>query len=141
MTYAEKLLDPRWQKKRLDILNRDNFQCKLCFDNSTTLHIHHLKYHGDPWEAYDHDLITYCKHCHSVVEYNKRSEIVPLNMIKRQQDSGEVQLYFIYEDEMQGIAVDIYWYKNDKVEKRCSVREDDLYWVKEYVFIKAEAPV
>lgn len=29
MTYAEKLKDPRWQKKRLRILERDAFACHM----------------------------------------------------------------------------------------------------------------
>jgi len=28
LTYSEKLKDPRWQKKRLEILSRDNFTCE-----------------------------------------------------------------------------------------------------------------
>jgi glutaredoxin-related protein len=68
MTYKEKLLDPRWQKKRLKILERDGFRCQLCQDPSSTLHVHHEKYSGEPWEVDNIYLITYCKHCHPVVE-------------------------------------------------------------------------
>jgi len=28
MTYKEKLLDPRWQKKRLEVLERDGWACR-----------------------------------------------------------------------------------------------------------------
>lgn len=66
MTYAEKLQDPRWQKKRLEILERDNWRCQLCNDDKSTLHIHHQKYKGEPWDAPNTYLITYCKHCHSI---------------------------------------------------------------------------
>lgn len=72
MTYAEKLQDPRWQKKRLKILERDNWSCQLCGDNDVTLHIHHLKYSGNPWDVKDDDLITYCKCCHSLIEFLKK---------------------------------------------------------------------
>lgn len=69
-TYAEKLRDPRWQSKRLEVLNRDNFTCQMCNDKTTELHIHHFCYpaSGNPWESDLDDLITYCKHCHSAVE-------------------------------------------------------------------------
>lgn len=65
-TYKEKLLDPRWQKKRLEILSRDGFACYWCGDTTSTLHVHHEKYHKDPWDAPDEDLVTVCEDCHSV---------------------------------------------------------------------------
>lgn len=75
MNYSTKLKDPRWQKKRLQILNRDKFTCKLCKDTKTTLQVHHLEYHGsNPWDTENKHLITLCKHCHSEVEYLKNTE-------------------------------------------------------------------
>lgn len=65
-TYAEKLKDPRWQRKRLDILNRDEWSCQACGDKDATLHVHHKEYKfgKDPWEYGEGDLITYCADCH-----------------------------------------------------------------------------
>lgn len=71
MTYAEKLKDPRWQRKRLDILNRDDFTCRCCSDKTEELHVHHIKYNSNPWEADDEDLITVCKKCHTEIEKAK----------------------------------------------------------------------
>jgi hypothetical protein len=68
MTYSEKLRDPRWQKKRLQIFSRDGFKCISCNDPDTELQVHHLKYQGEPWEAPDEFLITLCRHCHSIIE-------------------------------------------------------------------------
>jgi len=68
MTYSEKLKYPRWQKKRLEILNRDNWTCQLCGDTETEFHVHHKKYTKEPWDAPEEDLISYCKHCHLMVE-------------------------------------------------------------------------
>jgi 5-methylcytosine-specific restriction endonuclease McrA len=66
-TYSDKLKDPRWQKKRLEILERDSFTCKMCKDKETELHIHHLKYGFDnPWENDNEDLVTCCKFCHQI---------------------------------------------------------------------------
>lgn len=62
--YSEKLKDPRWQKKRLEIMSRDDFKCKWCFNDEKTLNVHHLKYHGDPWETPNDMLITLCEDCH-----------------------------------------------------------------------------
>lgn len=64
MTYGEKLKDPRWQKKRLEILNRDEFKCRACQSKTDTLHVHHLKYTDEPWDAADVDLVTLCDVCH-----------------------------------------------------------------------------
>ncbi len=68
-TYREKLLDPRWQKKRLEILSRDNFICRLCGDSKTTLHVHHLRYRrdADPWDYPDASLLTACSDCHEAL--------------------------------------------------------------------------
>ncbi len=71
MTYSDKLKDPRWQKKRLQILERDNWKCKKCSDEETPLHVHHLEYNGDPWETDNKYLVTLCEHCHNAVELFK----------------------------------------------------------------------
>lgn len=65
-SYAEKLKDPRWQKKRLHILERDEWSCQRCFDETTTLHIHHMRYIPgmEPWDYEDHLLVTLCETCH-----------------------------------------------------------------------------
>ena len=67
MEYSEKLKDPRWQKKRLEILERDDWRCQKCLDGNTTLHVHHRKYlpNSDPWDYPDHLLITLCENCHA----------------------------------------------------------------------------
>lgn len=63
--YIKKLKDPRWQKKRLQILERDKWECQICRDTESQLHIHHIKYSdGDPWEIEDRLLVTLCENCH-----------------------------------------------------------------------------
>ena len=66
MTYAEKLKDPRWQKKRLKILERDDWRCQMCYDNEKMLSVHHRLYRKgiDPWEYKDDELVTLCPECH-----------------------------------------------------------------------------
>ena len=75
MKYSDKLKDPRWQKKRLEILERDNWTCQKCMDKEITLHVHHLKYNGNPWELDEGDLITLCKHCHEFIENEKARDM------------------------------------------------------------------
>lgn len=72
MTYQEKLQHPKWQKKRLEILERDDFTCRICQSKDKTLHVHHGFYHKntDPWD-YDNDLLwTLCEICHEETEYH-----------------------------------------------------------------------
>jgi hypothetical protein len=64
--YSDKLKDPRWQKKRLEIMQRDEFRCQSCYDDKTTLHIHHRRYilGRAPWDYPDALLVTLCESCH-----------------------------------------------------------------------------
>lgn len=67
-TYSEKFKDPRWQKKRLEILTRDNWTCQVCKSTDNTLHVHHKMYLNveNPWE-YDNDLLVcLCEECHEI---------------------------------------------------------------------------
>lgn len=62
--YSKYLSDPRWQKLRLEVYNRDNWKCTLCGDYVTTLDVHHTIYKGKPWEVPIEHLKTVCRHCH-----------------------------------------------------------------------------
>lgn len=59
--------DSRWQKKRLEIMQRDEFTCQSCSKKEgAVLNVHHVYYEKNkaPWE-YDNDmLITWCEECH-----------------------------------------------------------------------------
>lgn len=66
MAYSDLLKDPRWQRRRLDIMNRDKFKCRSCESGTNTLNVHHFSYTGNPWEADDKTLITLCEKCHSL---------------------------------------------------------------------------
>lgn len=65
-TYSEKLKDPRWQKKRLEIFERDSWSCRECFEKTETLHVHHGCYikGRDPWDYDNELLVTLCEDCH-----------------------------------------------------------------------------
>lgn len=63
--YLEKLKDPRWQKKRLEVFERDGWKCLACDDKDDTLNVHHLIYSkGEPWDAPMETLETLCATCH-----------------------------------------------------------------------------
>ena len=104
MTYSEKLKHPKWQRKRLEIMQRDGFKCKLCQDDETTLHVHHLSYSKEPWDTDQHDLVTLCENCHTQVESVKKENpdfiYDELDLIKIPYEDKNY-LYFIrYQDEI-----------------------------------------
>lgn len=70
MTYSDMLKDPIWQRRRLEILNRDNFTCQKCGNEKETLHIHHRHYINGrkPWDYPDTLLVTLCYKCHKEEE-------------------------------------------------------------------------
>jgi hypothetical protein len=64
-SYAEKLRDPRWQRRRLEIFQRDDWKCQLCSRTDLELHLHHLhRTTQDPWDEPDLHLLTVCQLCH-----------------------------------------------------------------------------
>ena len=67
MTYSEQIKHPKWQKKRLEILERDEFRCTNCDSKDDTLHVHHYLYKKDRkiWEYNNKYLTTLCDECHS----------------------------------------------------------------------------
>ena len=67
--YAELLKDPRWQKKRLEIFQRENFECEWCGskDNPLTVHHDYYRYGKTPWEYPDTSLHCLCEECHGIV--------------------------------------------------------------------------
>lgn len=65
-TYKELLEDPRWQKKRLEILQRDGWACTECGDSTERLEIHHHFYDGRaPWQYSGSEVTTLCRTCHA----------------------------------------------------------------------------
>lgn len=97
MTYAEKLKDPRWQKKRLTVLDKANWICKFCKDGKTSLHVHHKKYTGNPWDASDDDLVAVCADCHLIIEYIKKQtgdKLVVEKIFKRRTGENDAEKRF-----------------------------------------------
>lgn len=74
--------DPRWQKKRLEILQRDEWTCRKCFSKEKTLHVHHSFYEpgSEPWEYEDASLITLCEQCHESEPSEMRSALSELEL-------------------------------------------------------------
>lgn len=71
--YSKKLRDPRWQKLRLQVLERDGWACVLCGDIKSTLAVHHKFYRkgAEPWDYPLDTFMTLCESCHTA-EYEAR---------------------------------------------------------------------
>jgi len=113
--FFEQYKDPRWQKKRLEIMQRDEFACQNCYDDTSTLNIHHKYYipNKKPWEYPNELLITLCEGCHEWEEDHKyiindftkvllsdgytTSELITLLNLLRQLPAGDCGMSYISE--------------------------------------------
>lgn len=73
-TYAEKLRDPRWQKVRLEVLERAGWKCEACTDEDSELHVHHGYYERDkdPWDYPQESLRALCGECHKLADKTRK---------------------------------------------------------------------
>jgi hypothetical protein len=94
MDYSEKLKSPKWQKKRLEILERDDFMCQCCGDTESQLQVHHKKYifGKDVWDYNNDLLITFCSDCHKQVTELKKDV------------KNRIDLDFIYPEYLQELG-------------------------------------
>lgn len=73
MTYQEQIKHPKWQKKRLEIMQRDNFTCQICGAEDKTLNVHHrLYWNTHIWEYPNSIFITLCEDCHNISHTSKK---------------------------------------------------------------------
>lgn len=114
--YFAKLKDPRWQKKRLEILERDNFACQVCGDNESTLHVHHKFYLRDRelWEYNNGCFITLCENCHAYETSRMPEVIYELNAV--------IKFYFMADNvEIISRAIHKFDISNDGHFKACVI--------------------
>lgn len=66
LSYKQQLDHPNWQRKRLEVMARDNFSCLRCGNRENKLNVHHsyYDYRFMLWELPDHSLKTLCEACH-----------------------------------------------------------------------------
>lgn len=72
--YIELLRDPRWQRKRLEIMQRDGWTCRSCGGSGSELQVHHKRYERGkpPWEIDERFLVTLCDECHRTITLLRR---------------------------------------------------------------------
>jgi hypothetical protein len=64
-SYSDKLKDPRWQRKRLEVMQRDDFTCFDTGAKDEPLNVHHCHYSkGGPWETPTDLLMTLTEDAH-----------------------------------------------------------------------------
>lgn len=104
MSYADLLRDPRWQKKRLEVLNRAEFTCEQCEDSDSTLHVHHRYYvrGRKPWEYSDDALQCLCETCHKRVT----EELAELQRLAGEAWSSDRQMAIGYLRVRHHISID-----------------------------------
>jgi ssDNA-binding Zn-finger/Zn-ribbon topoisomerase 1 len=73
--------DPRWQRKRLEIMKRDGFRCVACGDANSTLNVHHGRYESEsfppaPWKTADEYMQTLCEKCHTALGNHPKGGIM-----------------------------------------------------------------
>jgi 5-methylcytosine-specific restriction endonuclease McrA len=69
--YQALLQSEHWQKRRKQILERDNYNCVRC-GSTHNLNVHHRQYHKktesfiNPWAYKSNNLVTLCRPCHQL---------------------------------------------------------------------------
>ncbi len=115
--YSDQLRNPRWQRKRLQIFERDGWKCCLCGDENSELHVHHTYYAKGkrPWEYPNEDLVTYCNHCHTKRHFWEDS-------------IGIVVPWVVYQEEYQSLDYPLLLL--ERIEKSSSDDYPDIYYCK-----------
>lgn len=65
-SYRSQYFDPRWQKKRLEVMEQQGFTCQRCKSTEKTLSVHHNQYipNRDVWDYKNSQLSVLCQDCH-----------------------------------------------------------------------------
>jgi hypothetical protein len=64
-----------WQELRLQVLERDNYTCQICFKQLDKLDVHHIiPRHKNGLDSIN-NLISVCKSCHWIIELKRK--IIP----------------------------------------------------------------
>lgn len=91
MTYAEKLKDPRWQKRRLEVLEAAGWKCQACKATDKTLHVHHNFYRTrtHPWDYPNHAFLALCEQCHQSAECQRQELLQCIENIYESKSSAD----------------------------------------------------
>lgn len=131
LSYKEQIAHPLWQKKRLEVFERDNYTCQICLDKDTQLHVHHTEYDKTyqtmAWQYPNNVYKTLCKDCHQAItehleEYGNDKEF---NVMKIKKDGKKTVL--IYTNGLLRFNVD-----NEKTEWM-NITEDSTHKIVQFL--------
>ena len=65
--FSDQYKHPKWQKKRLEMLDAASFQCSNCGEQDSQLHVHHKTYIKGRkiWDYKPSQLAVLCEKCHA----------------------------------------------------------------------------
>lgn len=100
--FFAKYKDPRWQRKRLEIMGRDGWKCVCCGNSDETLNVHHAYYvkDADPWDYPESALVTLCRSCHEIKHDLKNHVLLVFSYLNKQQMEqllGYASAQFLFE--------------------------------------------
>ncbi len=103
-SYADRLKDPRWQRRRLEILQHYDWACGECGAREKTLHVDHKLYRKGamPWEYENHELQALCVDCHASTTNIRAAITISLARL----DSFDLERVLGYVD---GLWIDKAW--------------------------------
>ena len=85
LSLKEQYEHPHWRRKSNEIIERDNYICRCCGEDSKQLHVHHLYYEKDRhiWDYDNESLVTLCKKCHKIIHFElaKLSGIIAFEIL------------------------------------------------------------
>lgn len=89
--FFAKYKDPRWQKKRLEVMQHAGFRCESCESEEKTLNVHHKSYkkNHNPWEYDKWELECLCEDCHAEKHKIKDRLAIALHEFKVSVDFSE----------------------------------------------------
>jgi hypothetical protein len=97
--WADHYKDSRWQKKRLEIMERDNWTCRSCgaSGEGVTLNVHHAYYKSGnkPWEYPQQDLVTWCEDCHKERHILNPDLLTAISYLKKEQYQGLIYMLYV----------------------------------------------
>lgn len=93
--FFEAYKDPRWQRKRLEIMQREDFACERCGSKEETLNVHHAFYRKGkkPWEYESSILHCLCESCHNEAHAEKERAMYVLSMMDA--DDAKVSIAYM----------------------------------------------
>jgi hypothetical protein len=130
MNYKEQLKSPKWQKKRLDVLNLRGFKCENCANEEKQLHVHHRFYlkGRKAWE-YDNDVLqVLCETCHEnehkkPKENENQSEIIEfINSLNKENYTSFLEI------------IEYLKHNHNEIEAICSITSYEHMIEEKYIF-------